>query len=76
MRLIPDWKKAWKLPSVQGSLLGVLVMGVIEVIQQAWTSLPPHILERIPHSNRIGLILFLLVLLFRVMTFEKKDDGK
>ena len=76
MKLIPDWKKAWKLPSVQGSVIGLLVMGFVEVVRETWLSLPPYILDQIPHSNRIGFALFLLVLILRITTSRKKDDGK
>lgn len=76
MKLIPDWKKAWKLSSVQGSVIGMLVMGFVEVVRETWLSLPPYIHDQIPYSNRIGFGLFLLVLILRITTSGKKDDGK
>ncbi len=54
----------------------MLVMGFVEVVRETWLSLPPYIHDQIPHSNRIGFGLFLLVLILRITTSRKKDDGK
>lgn len=71
--LIPNWKRAWKFASIQISSLGVLIMGFLELVNQAWVSLPPSVVAHIPHTQTIALVLFGLGILGRL--FKLKDTG-
>ena len=74
MKLIPDWKRAWKFASVQWSVVGILC-SVVEIASQTWSALPPSIAANIPNSPQISLALFILVLVGRLTKFKEKPDG-
>lgn len=73
--LIPDWKRAWKFASVQIGSLGVIIMALIEVINQAWITLPPSITAQIPHTQYIALALFGFGIVGRLFKLKDKEDG-
>ena len=75
LKLIDDWKKAWKFASVQINVLGLCLMGVVEVLNQGWQVLPPDVQARIPHSTSIALVLFALGVIGRMVKLKGKDDG-
>lgn len=72
--LIEDWKKSWKLPSIQINLLGFLLM-LIEFLSPTWAALPAEIQDKIPHSTTIALVLFGLGLIGRILKTQEKKDG-
>ena len=72
--LIPDWKRAWKFASIQISSLGVLIMGFLELVNQAWISLPPSVVSQFPHAQTIALTLFGLGIVGRLFKLKDKDD--
>lgn len=75
MRLIPNWKKCWKLASVRMSAIGIIVFSALDIINQYWFALPPDIREYVPNSKAISLVLFGLIILSRIIQFtEKKED--
>lgn len=74
MKLIPEWKRAWKFASVQWSVVGILCT-LVEIANQTWSALPPAIAAKIPNSSQIALALFILVLVGRLIKFKEKPDG-
>jgi len=74
MKLVP---KFWKIPSVWAAVSSLATLTLLEMIQQSWISLPPHVQAAIPHSNQVSLILFILVLVVRVIQFTtSQEEGK
>lgn len=67
-RLIDDWTKAWKYWSVQISILGA-------ALSAAWAALPADTRAMIPGAQWIGLALFVMVLVTRLIQ-QKKPDGQ
>lgn len=74
IKVIPNWKRAWKFASVQWSVVGILC-STVEIASQTWQLLPPSIAERIPNSPQIALTLFVLVLVGRLIKIKEKPDG-
>jgi hypothetical protein len=74
VRLIADWKKAWKFSSVRASLAGIGVMGVYTFANDIWYSLPLEVQERVPHASTVGMVLFALNIVFRIYKYVKVDE--
>jgi hypothetical protein len=55
MKLIPEWRKAWRMVSVQA-------MALAATIQGAWMAIPPDLLQQVPSEIVRGVTLTLLVL--------------
>lgn len=55
MKLIPEWRKAWRMLSVQA-------MALAAVIQGAWVALPPDLIAQVPQEISRGVTLALLAL--------------
>jgi len=62
IKLIPEWRKAWKYFSVIFSFVGVVISGVIEFYG-----------AEIPSS--IYSLLFIIVLIGRLVQQETQDDN-
>ncbi len=73
MKLVDEWRHAWKWASVRLSALGALIMVLAEVAGQSWAALPPDLRAHIPHADSIALVLFLMTPIARILTREKKD---
>lgn len=69
--LVPDWRLAWKWASIRINALGLLLMGVAEILSQSWVSLPPALQQKIPHASSIAMALFALGMIGRIL---KKDE--
>lgn len=54
MKLIPEWKKAWRMFSVQAMTLAT-------AMQTAWIAIPEDLKVRIPESYVNGVSIALLV---------------
>jgi len=73
MKLIPDWRKAWRMHSVQVAALGTIVSTV-------WGLLPPDIQSQA--ADKIGLdqfwkpiaLTFIGVIVARLKAQTPKDD--
>ena len=68
---IPDWKSAWKFSTVQWSLLGTIIMMILEAAYQGWITVPPHLMARIPNAQSIATVLFLAIMVGRVLKVSK-----
>ena len=55
MQLIPNWRKAWRMLSVQANTINVAVLA-------GWSSLPARMQDAIPFYVIVGLAIGLLVL--------------
>lgn len=55
MKLIPEWRKAWRMVSVQAMTLAA-------TIQTAWVAMPPDLISQVPPAVVQGVTLSLLVL--------------
>jgi hypothetical protein len=76
MKLVDDWRRAWRWSSVRLSALGALVMAAAEVAGSSWSALPPDIRDSIPHAQTIALVLFVLMPIARIFTREEASDGE
>jgi hypothetical protein len=74
-KLIEDWKRAWKLLSVQLNTLGIVLTIVVEFLNSIWYSLPPHVVEKIPNSSTVALVFFVLSIVGRLLKQRKSEDG-
>ena len=52
MRLVPDWREAWKWFSVQA-------MAILAALPVVWMSLPADLKAHVP--NEWGLVIFIIV---------------
>lgn len=75
VRVIPEWKKAWKLISVQMSSLGIVLTVVTEILNNVWYSLPPQLVAKIPHSTTVALVFLVLSLIGRFIKQKEKPCG-
>lgn len=77
IKLIPDWKGAWKFASIQWSVVGIVVMSILEGVYQGWLYMPKHIQEKIPNVTTIATVLFVLIMVGRLCKAIIGDpDGK
>lgn len=69
MKAIDTWKVE----------LTLLVLGIADYAQQAFTSLPTEIREQIPHASTIAAVLFVLTLVgrgIRIYTNRSTDGAE
>ena len=76
IKLIPDWKEAWKWSSVSLAALGALASSLItafpDAMVQAWALMPAEWREAMQvHAPAIAGVFFCLAILLRL-----KKDGK
>lgn len=69
--LIAEWKGSWKLWSVQANALGLGLMTFGEFMRDSWSQLPGDLANKIPHAETIGIIVFGLGLVARVLRQAK-----
>lgn len=55
MKLVPDWKEAWKWSSMHA-------MGTVTALLAAWSRLPQKMQDALPVSWVIGLAVVILLL--------------
>lgn len=68
MKAITDWKVE----------LTLLVLGIADYAQQAFTTLPQEVRDQIPHASTIAAVLFALTLVgrgIRIYTARETADG-
>ena len=53
MKLIPEWRKAWRMVSVQAMTLAATIQG-------EWVALPPDLISQVPPGVVRGVTLALL----------------
>lgn len=69
MRLIPDWRRAWRYFSVQADVLAVAVSG-------AWLAVPDDLRAAVPHQwlAIAALALAALGIIGRLIKQGESDD--
>lgn len=75
MKLVNNWRRAWRWSSVRLSALGAVLMGAAEVAGSSWAALPPDVRDVIPHAPTIALVLFVLMPVARIFR-QGTDDGE
>lgn len=75
IKLVNEWRHAWKWASVRISAAGAVLMAVAEIAGQTWAGLPEDVRASIPHADTIALVLFVIIPLARVLTKEKNDGA-
>lgn len=70
--LIAEWRGSWKLWSVQANALGLALMGFGEIMHDSWDQLPASLAAKIPHAETIGIVMFAMGLVARLL----KQGGK
>lgn len=75
LSIVEDWRRAWKWASIRTPALGIMIMGLAQILGQAWTGLPPSLQQYIPHADKIAMFLFTVSMVGRVFKLEKKPDG-
>lgn len=73
VKLIPNWKEAWKFASMRLSGLGVILMSVFEAVHQGWIALPSQVEERIPNAALIALVIYILVMIGRIYKLTQRE---
>lgn len=68
VKLIPDWRRAWRFFSVQAMVLAAAIQG-------AWATLPPEMISTIP-DGVVRSATFVLMVLGTVgrLVDQKKDE--
>lgn len=74
MNLVTDWKKAWKFWSVQLNALGIVILSFSDVINQAYTALPPSLASHVPHAKTVAIVVFGLGIISRILTQGDKNE--
>lgn len=75
IKLITDWKSAWKFASVQLSVLGFIMMSMSDTVIQVWNQLPVEMKADLPNANTVGMVMFALTVLGRLFVLQGKQDG-
>jgi hypothetical protein len=81
MKLVHNWRQAWRWWSVRVSALGAalsaLAIGAPDLILSAWSNLPPDAREALPFrlSMIVPTILFALNILARILKQRERHDG-
>lgn len=71
-KLIDDWHRAWKLWSVQINAIGLVLMGVVELLKYASDNVPPSLVNKLPHGETIATVCFVLSMGARLLKQEPK----
>ena len=76
MKLIDDWKSAWKYASVFTSGLGIVITLILETLTGLWVSIPADMRAQLPEPGYIAIGFMVLSILGRVIQFtaNKLED--
>jgi hypothetical protein len=76
MKLINDWKSAWKFASVIMSGLGIVVTLTLETLTGVWAAVPADMRTHLPAPGYIAISFMVLSILGRVIQFtaNKLED--
>lgn len=72
--LIDDCHRFWKLWSVQISALGLVLMGIVEVLKDSVGLVPPALVDKLPHGEMIATVSFVLSLVARLIKQPVKAE--
>lgn len=71
MKLIDDWKKAWRFWSVRLSAAGVALLSFPDMFTLVWNQVPADLRAALPYSKEIALALIVASLVARIVKQEK-----
>lgn len=71
VRLIPEWKEAWKFASMRIQAAGLVIMVGAEMFGSTWNSLPVTLQQKLPHATTVALVLFGIGLIGRILQKHK-----
>lgn len=82
MKLIDDWKKAWRFSSVRLGALGTAITSTLvafpDAALAAWNLLPPVMQQAFPdrYMPLVGVAVFAMALLARLIRQDSLRDGE
>jgi len=82
MKLLPNWRLAWRWSSVQLSALGAVLLALAialpDVVTSIWSALPPAVLDRLPANVALLVPLAIQIAagVARVIQQGSPDDGR
>lgn len=82
MKLIPDWRAAWRFWSVQLGLIGTALAGIFiafpDAALYAWALLPQDLKSFVParFMPLIGVAVFVTSLIARIVKQKNLPNGK
>lgn len=82
MRLLPNWRQAWRWWSVRVSALGALLAAIAllapDVVGAVWSALPPDLVAQLPRNvaMAVPLGLELATILARITRQRTSTDGE
>jgi hypothetical protein len=82
MKLIPDWRRAWRLASVRVSAIGAVVTAAAAAspdgLLAAWQALPEDVRAILPPQVRTWITpaLFAATIIGRVLQQKEPADGE
>lgn len=75
MKLVDNWKKAWKWFSMHCMAAAAAIQALYEAIQKAWISIPDDMKVTLSHTLVSGITIGLLVLgIFGRIVKQDKDQ--
>lgn len=76
MKLIPNWKSAWKFASVVMSGLGIAITLGLETLTSAWVAMPADMRAHLPEPAYIAVGFMVLSIIGRIIQFtaDKLED--
>lgn len=80
MKLIPEWRKAYKMWSVRLSALGAVLMGVIlawpDSLLYLWSMMPAEVYAYLPERlvQVLAFVIFLMSALSRIVKQRLNKD--
>lgn len=76
MKLISNWRSAWKFASVLMSGLGIVITMGLETLTGVWVAMPADLRAHLPEPVYIAVGFMVLSILGRVIQFtaDKLED--
>lgn len=80
MKLINEWKQAWKYLSVQFNVIGIILLSILVELPNhlvvSWSLLPSEVKDILDkeHLVYIGIVFMILSTLGRIISQTKEND--
>lgn len=81
MKLVDDWRRAWRWWSVQlgaiGNALLIVLLSMPDLAREAWVELPPELRAMLPErvAYWVPVALLLASMIARVIQQGEKENG-
>ena len=78
LRLIDEWKKAWKLGSIQLVAFFTILFSMGPTLLNTWVFIPQDLKDALPQGTAklVAVAAFILVALGRVFKIERKAPNE